>query len=241
MSPYCALLLTLIAAGVFPALAQDTTYSDPAGQFTATIPAGWSDESTLNMVCSRMSGVSIYLISVEGDDIQASIDAQSRGSLRTIVDAAQTPMGEFSAPSGTWTQVIYSLPGGQVGNAVAQSNGSATVVLLVTADSMAAMQAILADANAILASVSIEGSQRPPQTPETEAPPQCPRQQGEITFPELTGLTRSVASTTSGATTAAMKPTRRRKAIRVSCGCGYGIPPRPTADSEIAPLPAGQR
>ena len=181
-----SLLLTLMVTGLFPALAQETVYRDPAGLFTATIPAGWSDESTAEYGLFTQSGVSIYLISVEGDDVQASIDSAVARLAPDYVDAAQTPMGEFSAPSGTWTQIIYSLPGGQVGNAVAQSNGSATVVLLVTADSMAAMQAILSDANAILASVSIAGVSVSTAAPETEAP-SMPPAQGEITFPELTG------------------------------------------------------
>ena len=186
LATIAALLLTLIAASVFLALAEDTTYSDPAGQFTAAVPAGWSDESTGSYGLFTHANVSIYLISVEGNDIQASIDTAVAQLAPDYVDATQTPMGEFWAPSGMWTQIIYSLPNGHAGNAVAQSNGSATVVLLVTADSMAAMQAIFSDANAILASVSIEGVSVSAAVPETEAP-LMPPAQGEITFPELTG------------------------------------------------------
>mgnify|MGYP001156570902 CR=1 FL=1 len=183
---FLGLALLLIAASVLPALAQETVYSDPTGKFTATIPAVWNDESSAEYALFTHSGVSIYLISVEGSDLQAGIAAAVAQLAPTLSAADVMPMGDFSAPSGTWTQVLYSHPDGGVGNAVAQSNGSTTVVLLVTADSMAAMQAILADANAILASVSIEGALASTTEPEVEAPA-VPTASGGITFPELTG------------------------------------------------------
>ena len=67
------LALVLIIAGVFPALAQDTTYTDASGQFTVAIPAGWADESTPEYGLFTKSGVSFYLTSVEDGDVQAAI------------------------------------------------------------------------------------------------------------------------------------------------------------------------
>ena len=133
---FAGLLLALMVTGLLPALAQETLYRDPAGLFTATIPDGWSDESTAEYGLFTHSGVSIYLLSVDGSDVQASIAAALARIAPEMVDASSSVAVDFEAPSGTWTQVIYNLPDGRVANAVAQSNGSATAVLLVTAESI---------------------------------------------------------------------------------------------------------
>jgi predicted dienelactone hydrolase len=81
---------------------------------------------------------------------------------------------------------MYSLPGGEVGISVAQSNGSATVVLLVTADSLNDVAPVNSDVLAILNSVSIEGVSASSSDPGVTSTP-VPQAQGEIPFPELTG------------------------------------------------------
>lgn len=181
------LALALLVAGALPALAQDTAYTDPAGVFTATIPATWADESTADYGLFTNSGVSFYLLSVGESEIQAGVDAAIAVATPDLASGTPNVMGEFAAPSGTWTQIIYMLSGGAVGNVVAQSNGSATVILIVTADSMAAMQAILGDANAILASISIEGAMVAEQEAPESAVPAAPPVEGDLYFPELTG------------------------------------------------------
>jgi pimeloyl-ACP methyl ester carboxylesterase len=186
---FIGLVLTLVLTGAFPALAQDTVYADPAGVFTAIVPATWMDESTAEYGVFTHSGVSIYLLSVDVSEIQAGIDSAIAIATPDLASGTPNVMGEFAAPSGTWTQIIYMLPAEAVGNVVAQSNGSATVVVIVTADSMAAMQAILTDANAILASISIEGVQVSASPADAEAPPSTPvpQAEGTVTFPTLTG------------------------------------------------------
>lgn len=184
---FIGLVLALFVAGALPALAQDTAYADPAAVFTATIPATWADESTADYGLFTNSGVSLYLLSVAESEIQAGVEAAIAVATPDLASGTPNVMGEFAAPSGTWTQIIYMLPGGGVGNVVAQSNGSETVVLIVTADSMTAMQTILADANAILASISIEGAMVAEQEEPESAVPAAPPVEGDLIFPELTG------------------------------------------------------
>lgn len=185
------LVLVLIGANTLPALAQEIPYTDPAGHFTATIPDGWTDESPAEYGLFTNAGVSLYLLTVEGDDLQASIDTAVKLLAPELSDGNQISMGEFPSPSGIWKQEFFTLSSGQVGNAVAQSNGRITVVILITADSMGAMQAILTDSNAMLATVRIEGVSAATPESDTEASPTAAapvsQAEGEISFPDLTG------------------------------------------------------
>lgn len=183
--------LTLVLVGVIalPAFAQETPYADPTGLFTATLPAGWVDESTAEYGLFTKTGVSVYLVAVPEGDVQAGIDAALNRFAPDLVGGSATAIGEVPAPNGTWTQAMYILPSGRMTVASAQSVGDSTVVLLAVAESTAAFTAISADAVAINASLSIEGvSGVETDSVTTEVvPPAAPVVEGVVEFPQLTG------------------------------------------------------
>ena len=185
------ILVMLLVTCALPVLAQDTTYTDPAGQFTATIPAGWMDESTAEYGLFTKSGVSLYLLTIGDTDVQAGIDAALARFAPDLASASPNPLGDSALPNGTWTVVLYAPPSGEVGAVAAQSNGTATIILLETSDNLNALQAVQADVSAVNLGIKVEGVIASTAEPEAEAAalvsPSIPLAEGEVTFPEPTG------------------------------------------------------
>lgn len=230
------LIYAVLVMGVLPTFAQDTTYTDPAGHFTTTIPNGWTDQSTAEYGLFTSSGVSLYLLSVDEGDVQVAIDAAIAIATPQLATTTATPAGEFPTPSGTWSQFIY-IASDAAGTAVAQSNGSVTVVLIAVGDSISTVQALLGELNGVIASINFEGGgtiTNEAEVDTTDSAP-MPTTQVEITFPELTGaydVGRAVYLWTDDSREEAYTPDEGDSRV-VSVWVWY--PAAPTPDSEIAP------
>ncbi|MBZ0315032.1 MAG: beta-lactamase family protein [Anaerolineae bacterium] len=94
-----------------PIAAQDgpTVYSDPAGQFNVTIPAGWTDVSTPELAqFDNGAGLTAAFVVLPADDLETG-----RPLLLEAFGAAPDlePISSNTAalPSGIWTQYIYSI------------------------------------------------------------------------------------------------------------------------------------
>jgi predicted dienelactone hydrolase len=173
---------------IMPVLGQDAaTYTDPAGQFTVTIPANWADESTAEYGLFTNDGFEFYFLSIPDSDVQAATASAISQISPLFEGVVPNPMGQVPSPSGIWTQAMYTLPDDTLAITVAQPNREATVILVAHIANMGQLQALSADVQSIIASVEIVGVT--PATPEA-APATAsalPSAQGSVTLPELTG------------------------------------------------------
>jgi CubicO group peptidase (beta-lactamase class C family) len=135
LSRFTVLCLVLILAPLpaAPALAQEgVVYEDPTGLFTAPIPAGWTDASTdaFAHFVSPDGEAHAYVLTVEGDDVQASISA-ALALIDPAFDAELLQTIEAPLPNGTWTQNVYTLAGGEVVAALGQVRGEVAYVAVL--------------------------------------------------------------------------------------------------------------
>lgn len=129
--------LLLIAA---PMAAQNITYTDPAGRFSAEVPADWTDESTGEIgAFSKADGLRVSLLAVESGDVQAGIQA----GLTLVMPGFTTEPVQTSAipaPNGVWNQNIYVMPDDTFAMAVGQFVDGMTYLIVLQAPGEGVLQ-----------------------------------------------------------------------------------------------------
>ncbi|MBK8023063.1 MAG: hypothetical protein IPK19_16970 [Chloroflexi bacterium] len=185
-------LLAIVCMLVLPVVAQNSTYTDPAGGFSLAVPAGWSDESTDEYGVFTKVGVTAYLITVEAADAESAVAGLVERFAPQVAGEAPNMMGTFPAPNGSWTQILYAGPDGKIGLAVAQPVDGRAVVLLVVADNMGELQALGADLQALNLAINVVGGSE--VTARSQAQPEAapdvtpdPEALTDVALPEPTG------------------------------------------------------
>ncbi len=122
------LILAMLTASFAPILtdpstvtAQDgpTIYSDPAGLFNVTIPAGWTDISTPELAqFDNGAGVTAAFVVLPADNLESGLPLllEAFGAAPDLEPITSSPV---ALPSGSWTQYIYVI-GDNVGVLVAR-------------------------------------------------------------------------------------------------------------------------
>ncbi len=159
------ILPVLMFGAIFPVFAQQT-YTDPTGNFTTQIPAGWTDKSTPEYgFFTNSSGVSIYLLQAKATDVQIGIEAAFKQVVPDF-SAKPTVSSPVPAPNGNWTQNVYINADGSLDAALGQVKDGVTYVMLLRAPNQAVLQTIQSDVNSILlhitVGVQIDLSSQPP-------------------------------------------------------------------------------
>ncbi len=136
-----------------PVLAQDVTpYSDPDGQFTADIPAGWTQIDAEGYgLFEHETGTTIALFALPAADKDAAL-ADAWALVDPAFEGEPVQVTDLPAPGGViWTQYLYISDGVVDAVLVQLTNGTAYIVVFRTPD-MAAAQATSPDLNVMLLS-----------------------------------------------------------------------------------------
>jgi CubicO group peptidase (beta-lactamase class C family) len=147
------LLFTIAILAVAPVFAQET-YQDPAGLFSADIPAGWTDESTDEYGLFTNGGLALYLLTVEADDVQDSISA-ALDLIAPDFDAEPVQSSEIPIPNGIWTQNVFILEDNALWAVIAQVKDGIAYMMVVQAPDQPTLAALTNDVNSVLLSITI--------------------------------------------------------------------------------------
>ncbi len=110
------LILALLTASFAPILTAPSTvtaqdgpivYSDPAGRFNVTIPAGWTDISTPELAqFDNGAGLTAAFVVLPADDLESGLPLllEAFGMAPDLEAISSNPA---TLPSGSWTQYIF--------------------------------------------------------------------------------------------------------------------------------------
>lgn len=124
-----------------------TVYSDGAGQYQITVPAGWENRSTpeLAWFMNADATAEIFSLAVPAADVQAGL-TQSVEAIVPGFAAQPVASSEVPLPNGdVWTQNVYMLDDGLIVAALGRQAGQQTFTLIIRAP-----QNVLASETAVL-------------------------------------------------------------------------------------------
>lgn len=147
-------LFILVCLLAFPAAAQEEIVYQPVdGSFSASFPAGWTDASTDRYGQFTRAGVTAYWFVVEAAEVESAVADVAAQLGITLSDAPQATL--VPAPNGTWTQLLYVNADGSADAIIGQAVAGRTYLLLMRADSVAALQSINSDLTVMLTSFEL--------------------------------------------------------------------------------------
>lgn len=177
----CALLLGVIA----PSLAEEFAYTDTSGQLSAVVPEGWTNESTPDYGLFTNAGVTLYIITFDGTDLQSHIATAVATYAPEFTDVPPASLNVYPFIGSPWEQTVLVTEEGAIAFVLSVANNDLTAILILMSDDVMSLQALDADFGLIFSSLQVAGV----EVSEASAvlASNVPLAEGVVSFPTLTG------------------------------------------------------